>query len=521
MTQAGRAEDSLPPSSRRRLFPGLENGELLNAAVRHHEGQLTAAGALAVTTGPFTGRSPKDKYIVEEPGSKDDVWWGTVNHPMSAAHFDRLCQDVRAYLDRRVVYVQDLAVGADPEYRYPVDLITERAWVALFARHLFIIPPERTPGDAITVLHAPGFQADPHTYGIRSATVIALNLSRRTIVIAGTEYAGEVKKSVFTMMQYLLPSRGVATMHCSANVNQRGETTLFFGLSGTGKTTLSNDSSARLVGDDEHGWSGNGVFNLEGGCYAKTIKLSEEDEPRIYAATNFTGTVLENVPVDEASDYPDFDDASLTENTRAAFSLEALPNCVPSGMAPHARRIILLTADAAGVLPPVAKLTREQALSLYLLGFTSKVAGTERGLTEPEQTFSQCFGSPFLPLPPERYAELLGQKIDEHDPAVWLLNTGWTGGPYGAGERISIAHTRAMVTAITNDVLDDVPTTLDPNFRLAVPQRCPGIPDAILDPKSTWIDPEAYDKAAGNLLAAFRTRAAGQGIDETWTAWLR
>jgi phosphoenolpyruvate carboxykinase (ATP) len=322
-------------------------------------------------------------------------------------------------------------------------------------------------------------------------------------------------------MQYLLPKRGVATMHCSANVNQHGETTLFFGLSGTGKTTLSNDPSARLVGDDEHGWSDNGVFNLEGGCYAKTIKLSEKDEPRIYAATNVTGTVLENVPVDDASDYPDFDDASLTENTRAAFALEALPNCVPSGTAPHAKRVILLTADATGVLPPVARLTREQALSFYLLGFTSKVAGTERGLTEPEQTFSECFGAPFLPLPPERYAELLGQKIDTHEPTLWLLNTGWTGGPYGTGKRISIAHTRAIVTAITNGALNTMPTDQDPVFNLAVPAYCPGVPDRILNPRSTWADPDAYDEAAQDLLRAFRTHATNQGISESLTAWLQ
>jgi phosphoenolpyruvate carboxykinase (ATP) len=520
MPHTNLATMSSSSSGSRHVFHQLENHELLNAAIRHHEGQFTATGALAVTTGTFTGRSPKDKYVVEEPGSKDDVWWGSVNHPMSAEHFDRLHRDVRAYLDERILYTQNLAVGADPEYRYPVDLTTERAWVALFSRHLFIIPGEPASDNAITVLHAPGFQPDPETYGIRSSTVIALNLSRR-IIITGTEYASEVKKSVFTIMQYLLPKRGVATMHCSANVNQHGETTLFFGLSGTGKTTLSNDPSARLVGDDEHGWSDNGVFNLEGGCYAKTIKLSEKDEPRIYAATNVTGTVLENVPVDDASDYPDFDDASLTENTRAAFALEALPHCVPSGTAPHAKRIILLTADATGMLPPVARLTREQALSLYLLGFTSKVAGTERGLTEPEQTFSECFGAPFLPLPPERYAELLGQKIDTHRPTLWLLNTGWTGGPYGTGKRISIAHTRAIVTAITNGALNTMPTDQDPVFNLAVPTYCPKVPDTFLNPRSTWADPCAYDEAAQDLLRAFRTRATNQGISDSLTAWLR
>jgi phosphoenolpyruvate carboxykinase (ATP) len=503
------------------VFAGLENHDLVNAAILHQEGRLTATGAIAVTTGSFTGRSPKDKYIVEEPDSKEDVWWGNVNHPMSAAHFDRLHQEVQAYLDERVIYTQDLAVGADPEYRYAVDLTTERAWVALFSRHLFIVPDDRPDVDPITVLHAPGFRPDPDTYGIRTSTVVALHLSKRIIIIAGTEYAGEVKKSVFTIMQYLLPKRNVATMHCSANVNERGETTLFFGLSGTGKTTLSNDPAARLIGDDEHGWSDNGVFNLEGGCYAKTIKLSEKDEPRIYAATNVTGTVLENVPVDEASDYPDFDDASLTENTRAAFSLEALPNCVASGTGPHAKHIVLLTADATGVLPPVARLTREQALAFYLLGFTSKVAGTERGLTEPEQTFSECFGAPFLPLPPERYAELLGGKIDQHRPTLWLVNTGWTGGPYGTGSRMSISHTRSIVTAITNGALSGVTTEQHPIFNLVIPTTCPDVPDDILDPKETWPDPDAYDTAATQLRNAFRDRASWQGIPTAWTEWLR
>lgn len=520
MSRTEQAAEDPASTSTRRVFKGLENHELIDAAIQQKEGRLTATGAIAVSTGSFTGRSPKDKYIVEEPDSKADVWWGAVNHPMTEAHFDHLHQQVQAHLDEQVVYTQDLAVGADLDYRYPVDLITERAWVALFSRHLFIVPETRPEADPITVLHAPGFRPDPDTYGTRSSTVVALHLSKRIIIIAGTEYAGEVKKSVFTIMQYLLPKRDVATMHCSANVNEQGDTTLFFGLSGTGKTTLSNDPAAHLIGDDEHGWSDNGVFNLEGGCYAKTIKLSEKDEPRIYAATNVTGTVLENVPVDAASDYPDFDDDSLTENTRAAFSLEALPNCIASGTGPHAKRVILLTADATGVLPPVARLTREQALAFYLLGFTSKVAGTERGLTEPEQTFSECFGAPFLPLPPERYAELLGQKIDEHEPTLWLVNTGWTGGPYGTGNRMSISHTRAIVTAITSGSLNDVQTEQHPVFKLAIPVSCPGVGSDILDPRRTWPNPEAYDTAAVNLRDAFRNRASEQGIPEAWTEWL-
>lgn len=511
---------TLPSPSSHEVLPNLDNAALIDAAVAHDEGRLTATGALAVQTGAFTGRSPKDKYVVEEAASRDDIWWGRVNHPMPEERFALLERDIRAYLDDRPVYTQTLAVGAHPAYQHPVALTTQRAWVALFSRHLFIVPDGTPGGDPITVLHAPGFEADPERHGVRSSTVIALHLSRRMIVIAGTEYAGEVKKSVFTLMQYLLPKRGVATMHCSANVDAAGQTTLFFGLSGTGKTTLSNDPNARLVGDDEHGWAAEGVFNLEGGCYAKTIKLSATDEPRIYAATQHTGTVLENVPLDETSDYPDFDDASLTENTRAAFSLEALPNCVPSGTAPHAARIILLTADATGVLPPVARLTREQAIALYLLGFTSKVAGTERGLTEPEATFSQCFGAPFLPLPPQVYADLLAARIDEHQPSLWLVNTGWTGGSFTTGHRISIGHTRAIVTAITTGALHDVAYADDPVFGLAVPASVAGVPDDVLRPRATWADPAAYDAAAARLRDAFRRRAAEQGIAPRWTGWL-
>lgn len=503
-----------------RAYTDLSNIDLINEAIAHREGRLTPHGAIAVTTGAFTGRSPKDKYIVRDATTEDAVWWGSVNHPMAPDRFARLRDDIAAYLASTTTYVQHLAVGADPAFQYPVHLTTERAWVALFACHLFIVPEEEPSADPITVLHAPAFPVDPERYDVRSSTVIALDLEARTILVAGTEYAGEVKKSVFTMAQYLLPRRDVATMHCSANIDAQGTTTLFFGLSGTGKTTLSNDPSATLIGDDEHGWSDRGVFNLEGGCYAKTIKLREASEPGIYAATNTTATVLENVALDDASDYPDFDDASLTENTRAAFSIEALPNREPSGMGPHPARVILLTADASGVLPPVARLTRDQALGFYLLGFTSKVAGTERGLTEPEQTFSACFGAPFLPLPPERYADLLGERIDEHRPDLWLLNTGWTGGPYGVGARIRLADTRAMVEAIGNGALGSAPMRTDPIFGLEVPTTCPGVPDMLLDPRSTWDDPAAYDAAAHRLRDLFRSHADAQGIDPALVAWL-
>jgi phosphoenolpyruvate carboxykinase (ATP) len=501
----------------------LDGRTLLEHAVARGEGNLTATGALAVTTGAFTGRSPKDKYVVDEPSSRDAIWWGEVNQRMPEHRFDDLLASVEAYLGRHETWTQRLAVGADRQYRYPVNLTTERAWVALFARHLFIVPgDDGDRGDArpIRILHAPGYRVSADVLGTRSATVIALHPQRRTIVITGTEYAGEVKKSVFTLMNYLLPRRGVATMHCSANVGADGSPTLFFGLSGTGKTTLSNDPERQLIGDDEHGWSDNGIFNLEGGSYAKTINLSEADEPGIYAASGHEGTVLENVLLDTDTNLPNYADGSLTENTRAAFSLDVLPNAAAESVAGHPDHIVFLTADATGVLPPVARLTREQAIAMFLLGFTSKVAGTERGLTEPEATFSPCFGAPFLPLPPEAYADLLAAKIDAHDPTLWLVNTGWTGGSYSTGERISIAHTRALVRAITGNALDGVETAPEPVFGLAVPVSIPGVPDGVLHPRDAWGDPAAYDAAAAKLRDAFRDRAAEQGIDAAWTGWL-
>jgi phosphoenolpyruvate carboxykinase (ATP) len=507
---------SAPPTE-----PQLNDRELLDAALGAGEGQRTASGAISVNTGAFTGRSPQDKYVVDEPGSMDAIWWGAVNQPMPEASFDRLLSDVETYLAGQQTWLQRLAVGADPIFQYPVHLTTERAWVALFARHLFIVPEAPANGrDPITVLHAPGFKADPATLGTRSSTVIALHPTRRIIVIVGTAYAGEVKKSVFTLMQYLLPKREIATMHCSANIDDSGQSTLFFGLSGTGKTTLSNDPRFRLVGDDEHGWSDNGVFNLEGGCYAKTINLSREDEPGIYAASTRAGTVLENVVLD-ASGNPDFDDDSLTENTRSAFSISAMPNAIASGLAPHPSRIVFLTADATGVLPPVARLSRAQAIGLFLLGFTSKVAGTERGLTEPEMTFSPAFGSPFLPLPPDRYAELLAARIEEHAPSLWLVNTGWSGGSYASGaNRISIAHTRAIVQAIADGSLDRGDFTIDPVFGFEVPERLDGIPDETLHPRRAWDDPAAFDVRAHRLKDAFRRTAAAMEIGPDWSRWL-
>ena len=501
----------------------LDGSTLLEHAVDRDEGTLTATGALAVTTGAFTGRSPKDKYVVDERSSRDSIWWGEVNQRMPEHRFDDLRASVEAYLGRHTTYTQHLAVGADRGYRYHVDLTTERAWVALFARHLFIVPgkdDDRGSGEPIRILHAPGYRVCADVLGTRSSTVIALHPARRTIVITGTEYAGEVKKSVFSLMNYLLPQRDVATMHCSANVGKDGSSTLFFGLSGTGKTTLSNDAERELVGDDEHGWSDSGIFNLEGGSYAKTINLSERDEPGIYAASGQQATVLENVLLDTDTNLPNYADGSLTENTRAAFSLDVLPNAAEKSVAGHPDHIVFLTADATGVLPPVARLTREQAIAMFLLGFTSKVGGTERGLTEPEQTFSPCFGAPFLPLPPERYAELLAGKIDEHQPTLWLVNTGWTGGSFTTGERISIAHTRAMVRAITDGQLSGVETSPEPVFGLEVPVSIPDVPDEVLRPRDAWDDPAAYDAEAAKLREAFRHRAEEQGIDPAWLGWL-
>lgn len=498
---------------------------LLESAVDRHEGLRTATSALAVQTGAFTGRSPNDKFIVDEPSSHDAIWWGTVNQRMAPEAFDRLRDDVCLHLDQASVFREDLLVGADPTFQVPVHLTTERAWVALFARHLFIVPDKEIEEiDAvrpITILHAPTFAADPRRHDSHGSTVIAIHPGERVIVIAGTEYAGEVKKSVFTLMQYILPLADVLTMHCSANVGtDGGRPTLFFGLSGTGKTTLSNDPDRLVVGDDEHAWSDRGIFNLEGGCYAKTIDLSATDEPSIYQATQHAGTVFENVAVDPDTTVPDFSDASLTENTRAAFPLSSLNNAAPDGMAGHPGQIILLTADASGVLPPVSRLTREQAATLFMLGFTSKVGGTERGVDDPELTFSPCFGAPFLMLPPDTYARMFVERIDTHRPSLWLVNTGWTGGSHATGHRISIGLTRSIVQAITSGDLDDAPTWREPAFQLAVPVAVPGVPDEALHPRNAWAQPDAYDRQAAALKAAFRAQTAEQQIDAAWSSWL-
>jgi phosphoenolpyruvate carboxykinase (ATP) len=486
----------------------LPPAALIERAVLAREGVLTRDGAFAALTTPHTGRSPDDKFVVKEPESEDEIWWGKVNVPFEAAKYERLRRDVLDYLSDQSLYVQDLWAGADPEYRLGVRVVTPNAWQSLFALNMFIEPsPEERdsfePG--FTVLHAPEFQADPGTHGTRTATFVIINFAERQVLIGGTRYAGEIKKSIFSVMNYLLPRQGVLSMHCSANAGRGGDVALFFGLSGTGKTTLSADPNRHLIGDDEHGWSDSGVFNFEGGNYAKVIRLSAHGEPLIYAASTRFGAILENVAVDPATRQIDWNDDSVTENTRSSYPIEFIAGAVPGGRGGHPTNVMFLTADAFGVLPPISKLTREQAMYHFLSGYTAKVAGTERGVTEPKATFSTCFGAPFLPLPPATYASLLGRKLDEHGAQCWLINTGWTGGAYGVGHRMKLAYTRAMIDAALSGRLRDVPTHADPIFGLHVPAAVPGVPDGVLDPRATWSDAGAYDDQAGRLAAMFRT----------------
>lgn len=481
---------------------------LVEEVVRRKEGVLGHLGAVIVNTEPCTGRSPKDKFIVKDPGVRDDpVDYGSTNQPISPEMFDRLALKVAAYLQNRDVFVHDLSAGAHPAYRLPIRIITESAWQSLFARNLFIRIPQEEFGQAIpeyTLISVPGLFATPETDGTRSGVFVIINFERKLILIGGTRYAGEVKKAIFTVMNYLMPQRGVMPMHCSANVGADGITALFFGLSGTGKTTLSSDPDRPLIGDDEHGWGDDGVFNFEGGCYAKTIRLRKDLEPLIYDSTRRFGAVLENVYVDPVTRKVNFADSHVTENTRAAYPIEYVPNSIPQGFGCHPKNIFFLTADASGVLPPLARLSRDQAMYYFLSGYTSKLAGTEKELgAEPQATFSTCFGSPFLPLKPSVYANLLGEKIVRHDVKVWLINTGWTGGPYGVGKRIPLPQTRAMVSAALNHLLDHVPTRRDPFFGLQVPIECPGVSAEILDPRSTWPDKVEYDRQAERLIFRF------------------
>jgi phosphoenolpyruvate carboxykinase (ATP) len=475
-------------------------------AVRRGEGLIAADGPLVCRTGTHTGRSPNDKFIVREPSSESHIHWGKVNRPMSPEHFAALRRDLVAHLADKTLFVQDLHAGADPEYRLPVRFVSELAWQTLFVQNLFIVPDAReraAHAPEFTVICAPTFEADPERHGTRSTVVIALNLAEREVLIGGTSYAGENKKSIFTVLNYLLPLRRVLSMHCSANIGPEGDTALFFGLSGTGKTTLSSDPERALIGDDEHGWSQAGVFNFEGGCYAKMIHLSAEAEPQIYATTRRFGTVLENVVIDEQARTLDLDSAALTENTRGAYPISFIDNAVPSKRGGHPRNIVMLTADAFGVLPPISRLTAEGAMYHFLSGYTAKVAGTEKGVTEPSATFSTCFGAPFLPLNPNVYARMLGERIATHQSRVWLVNTGWTGGPYGVGTRMKIAYTRAMIRAALSGALDALVYHRHPVFNVDVPTSCPGVPDAVLDPRGTWDDKDAYDAQATKLARMF------------------
>lgn len=490
------------------VYWNLNHSALVEEVICRGEGTLSDTGAVIVNTLPCSGRSPNDKFIVKDPAMKDDpVFWGKTNRPISVENFDRLYGKVVEYLKGRDVFVQDMAAGAHAGYRLPIRVITESAWQSLFARNLFL----RLSGEDLeqhqpefTVIAVPGLEADPKTDGTRSGVFIVINFSKRVVLIGGSRYAGEIKKSVFTVMNYLMPLRGVLSMHCSANVGAAGDVSLFFGLSGTGKTTLSSDPDRRLIGDDEHGWGDEAIFNFEGGCYAKTINLRQELEPLIWAATQNFGAVLENVVFDPTTRKVDFDDRTHTENTRGAYPIYFVPNNVPEGYAGHPTNIFFLTADASGVLPPLAKLSRPQAMYYFLSGYTSKLAGTEKGLgAEPQATFSTCFGAPFLPLNPNVYARLLGEKIVKHNVHVWLINTGWTGGPYGVGKRIYLPYTRAMVRAALTGKLDNVPTRTDPYFGLEIPMECPDVPAEVLDPRKTWADPQAYDQQAHKLIAQF------------------
>ncbi len=490
-----------------RVYWNLSVPALCEEAVRRREGLIAEGGPLVCRTGQHTGRSPNDKFIVRESSSEGHVWWGKVNRPIEAVHFDELHGQLVRYLEGKELFVQDCFAGADPEYRLPIRVITEQAWHSLFARHMFIRGEQHErvhhaqPG--FTVIDAPGFHASPGRHGTNSEVFILVHLGRRTVLIGGTSYAGEIKKSIFTVMNYLLPLRDVLSMHCSANVGPSGDVALFFGLSGTGKTTLSSDPERRLIGDDEHAWSERGVFNVEGGCYAKMIRLSAEAEPQIYATTRRFGTVLENVRMDAASRRLDLDDESLTENTRGAYPLEFIDNAEASGQAGHPRNIIMLTADAFGVLPPIARLSSAAAMYHFLSGYTAKVAGTEKGVTEPKATFSTCFGAPFMVLHPTVYARFLGDRIARHQARVWLVNTGWTGGPYGVGSRMKIGHTRAMIRAALAGALDTVPYERDKTFNIDVPTRCPGVPEEVLKPRGTWKDGTAYDAQAAKLAKMF------------------
>jgi phosphoenolpyruvate carboxykinase (ATP) len=492
----------------RTVYWNLPAAQLYEHAIRRGDGLLAVEGPLVCRTGQFTGRSPNDKFTVKEPSTDGDVWWGKHNRPIAPHHFDGLLRKARERARDLELFVFDGYAGADPNFRIKVRVINELAWHNLFVRNMFVreTDPEklREFEPDFTVVDLPSLKADPGQDGTASSTFILLHFARRIVLIGGTEYGGEMKKSIFSVMNYHLPKRGVLSMHCSANYGRdRDDVALFFGLSGTGKTTLSADPERTLIGDDEHGWGDHGVFNIEGGCYAKVIRLSAEGEPDIFETTRRFGTVLENVAIDPHTRRLDLDDASLTENTRACYPLDQIRNADLGGVAGHPRNVVFLTCDAFGVLPPIARLSEAQAMYHFLSGYTAKVAGTERGVTEPGATFSTCFGAPFLPLHPTVYASMLGEKLRRHGAKVWLVNTGWTGGAYGEGSRMKLSHTRRMVSAALCGELDAVSTHRDPIFGLQIPKHLEGVPGAVLDPRSTWRDPAAYDTKARKLASMF------------------
>ncbi len=490
-----------------RVHWNLTPAECYEHAVRNGEGRITDKGALRVLTGQYTGRSPKDKFFVEQDSSKGKIWWGDINQPVGQDVFDHMYEKVLEHLrHRQHLYVTDAYAGWDERYHLPLRVISENAYHAIFSWNMFVRPTEAQRAahrPEFTVLAATSLVAKPDEDGTRTGTFIGADLDKKVIIIVASMYSGEVKKGIFTIMNYLLPEKGVMPMHCSANQGSDGSTAIFFGLSGTGKTTLSADASRTLIGDDEHGWSDDGIFNFEGGCYAKTINLSAENEPEIYATTQMFGSILENVPLDPETRAPDFNDTRYTQNTRVSYPLHYIPNATTTGIGDHPKNVIFLTADAFGVLPPVSKLTPEQAMYHFISGYTAKVAGTERGVTEPQATFSACFGAPFMPLHPTVYAELLAEKIKQHNSTVWLINTGWTGGPHGVGSRMSLPHTRRIVNAVLDGELDNVAFETEPFFGFAIPTSVPDVPDNILNPRNTWTDKDAYDEKAKHLAQLF------------------
>lgn len=487
------------------VYENLSPASLVEKALERGEGKLSEAGAFVVTTGKFTGRSPNDRFVVDEPSCHDKIAWGKINVPVTEEVFDNIYNRLTAYLQNRDLFVFDGFAGADPDYRKSFRIINSLASQNLFIHNLLRRPTAEELGSYepnYTVIAAPDFKCIPELDGTNSEAAIIINFKKKITIIAGSGYSGEIKKSIFSVMNYYLPQEGVLSMHCSANIGADGTSALFFGLSGTGKTTLSADPNRKLIGDDEHGWSDKGVFNIEGGCYAKMINLSKEHEPEIWNAVRF-GTLVENVVMDDETRVLDYDDGTLTQNSRAGYPVNFIPSCELTGVGGHPTTVIFLTADASGVLPPIAKLTKEQAMYYYVSGYTSKLAGTERGVVDPVPTFSTCFGAPFLPLRSSVYAEMLGKKIEEHNAGVYLVNTGWSGGPYGVGKRMKLPFTRAMITAALNGDFDKIEFKKHPIFGIAVPTSCPGVPTEILDPRNTWADKEAYDKKAKEIAASF------------------